>query len=73
MKRKLSFNMNNVYKTIDMSALPSKMEVEILLDIGENSNSTRLNKLKQIGAEVLPALNKQGAGMAIKPEAPADQ
>ena len=71
MKRKLSFNMNNVYKTIDMNALPSKMEVEILLDIGENSNSTRLNKLRQIGAEVLPALNKQGAGMAIKPEAPA--
>ena len=63
--------MDNVYKTIDMNALPSKMEVEILLDIGENSNSTRLNKLRQIGAEVLPALNKQGAGMAIKPEAPA--
>ena len=27
--------------------------------------------MRQIGAEVLPALNKQGAGMVIKPEAPA--
>jgi hypothetical protein len=47
------------------------MDVEILLDIGENSNSTKLTKLQKIGAEVLPALNKQGAGIIIKPEAPA--
>ena len=71
MKRKISYSMDGVYKTVDMNALPSKMDVEILLDIGENSNSTKLTKLRQIGAEVLPALNKQGAGMVIKPEAPA--
>lgn len=71
MKRKISFNMNGAYKTIDMNALPNTMDVEISLDIGENSNSSRLTKLRQIGAEVLPALNKQGAGMVIKPEAPA--
>ena len=63
--------MNGAYKTIDMNALPNTMDVEISLDIGENSNSARLTKLRQIGAEVLPALNKQGAGMVIKPEAPA--
>ena len=63
--------MNGAYKTIDMNALPHTMDVEISLDIGENSNSSRLTKLRQIGAEVLPALNKQGAGMVIKPEAPA--
>ena len=71
MKRKLSYSMNGIQKTVDMNALPSKMDVEILLDIGENSNNTKLTKLRTIGAEVLPALNQQGAGMVIKPEAPA--
>ena len=71
MKRKVSYSMNGLQKVVDMNALPSKMDVEILLDIGENSNSTKLTKLQKIGAEVLPALNKQGAGIIIKPEAPA--
>ena len=71
MQRKISYSMNGIQKTVDMNALPSKMDVEILLDIGENSNNTKLTKLKVIGAEVLPALNNQGAGMVIKPEAPA--
>ncbi len=71
MQRKISYSMNGIQKTVDMNALPSRMDVEILLDIGENSNNTKLTKLKTIGAEVLPALNNQGAGMVIKPEAPA--
>ena len=71
MKRKVSYNMDGVYKLIDMNALPSKMDVEILLDIGENSNSNKLQKLQKIGAEVLPALNNNGAGIVIRPEAPA--
>ena len=71
MQRKISYSMNGIQKTVDMNALPSRMDVEILLDIGENSNNTKLTKLKVIGAEVLPALNSQGAGMVIKPEAPA--
>jgi hypothetical protein len=54
-----------------MSELPSKMDVEIFLDIGENSNATVIGKLGKIGSEILPALNNQGAGMAVKPEAPA--
>ena len=71
MKRKVSYNMDGVYKLIDMNALPSKMDVEILLDIGENSNSNKLQKLEKIGAEVLPALNNNGAGIVVRPEAPA--
>ena len=71
MKGKQSFAMDGVYSTINMSELPSSMDVEIFLDIGENSNSTVINKLTKIGAEILPGLNNQGAGMVIKPEAPA--
>ena len=71
MRRTVSYNLDGVYGTVDMSALPSKMDVEILLDIGENSNSSKITKLTKIGAEVLPALNSQGAGIVVKPEAPA--
>ena len=71
MKRKVSYSMNGLQKTVDMNALPSKMDVEILLDIGDNSNNSKLTKLQKIGAEVLPALNQQGAGIVIRPEAPA--
>ena len=70
-KGEASYNMQGVFKTINMDSLPSKMEVEILLDIGENSNSSKIAKLSKIGAEILPALNQQGAGMVVKPAAPA--
>ena len=71
MRRKIAYSMNGLQKTVDMNALPSKMDVEILLDIGDNSNNSKLTKLQKIGAEVLPALNQQGAGIVIRPEAPA--
>lgn len=71
MKGKYTYNIDGVYGSVDMDALPSKMDVQIFLDIGENSNMSMINKLSKIGAEVLPALNQQGAGMVIKKEAPA--
>jgi hypothetical protein len=71
MKGKLPYNMQGVYGSVNMETLPSKMDVEIHLDIGENSNATLINKLVKVGQEILPSLNKQGAGIIIKPEAPA--
>ena len=71
MKGKMMYNLEGVYGTVNMDNLPSNMDVEILLDIGENSNANQIAKLSKIGAEVLPALNSQGVGMVIKPEAPA--
>lgn len=70
-KGKQTYNMDGVYKTINMNELPSKMDVEIFLDIGENSNINKITKLGRVGSEILPALNQQGAGIVIKPEAPA--
>ena len=71
MKGKQSYALDGIYGSVNMSELPSKMDVEIFLDIGENSNATVIGKLGKIGSEILPALNNQGAGMAVKPEAPA--
>ena len=70
-KGKMMYNLEGVYGTVNMDNLPSNMDVEILLDIGENSNANQIQKLSKIGGEVLPALNSQGVGMVIKPEAPA--
>jgi len=56
---------------VDRSKLPKTMDVEIFLDIGENSNSTKIQKLGKVGSEILPALNQQGMGLVIKPEAAA--
>ena len=71
MKGKMTYNLDGVYGTVNIDNLPSNMDVEILLDIGENSNANQIAKLSKVGAEILPALNQQGVGMVIKPEAPA--
>ena len=71
MKGKMMYNLEGVYGTVNMESFPSNMDVEILLDIGENSNGNQIQKLSKIGGEILPTLNKQGVGMVIKPEAPA--
>jgi len=71
MKGNISYNLDGVYGTVNIDTLPNKMDVEILLDIGENSNANQITKLAKVGSEILPALNNQGVGMVIKPEAPA--
>jgi len=71
MKAKQSIYSDGVYKMVDISKLPKTMDVEIFLDIGENSNSTKIQKLGKVGSEILPALNQQGMGLVIKPEAAA--
>jgi hypothetical protein len=71
MKGEVKFNFSGIFSTINMDTLPESMDVEILLDIGENSNSTKIAKLSKIGGEILPGLNNQGAGSVIKPAAPA--
>jgi len=71
MKGRQTYYQDGVYGSINISELPSKMDVEILLDIGENSNANQIQKLSKVGSEILPSLNQQGAGMIIKPEAPA--
>jgi hypothetical protein len=71
MKGKQTYTLDGVYGVVDMDTLPSRMDVEILLDIGENSNANTIQKLSKVGGEILPGLNNQGAGMVIKPTAPA--
>ena len=71
MKGNVNYNVANAYKSVNMQDLPAVMDLEILLDIGENSNSSLIGKYGRIAGEILPALAQQGAGMIVKPEAPA--
>ncbi|MDD9818569.1 MAG: hypothetical protein OXU61_10635, partial [Gammaproteobacteria bacterium] len=68
---KVDISMRGYYTQVATSDLPMEMEVEIFVDIGENSNSNTIQKLGKIGAEILPQLNEQGQGLVVKPEAPA--
>ena len=71
MKGTQNYNINGVFGSINMNSLPSKMDVEVNIDIGENSNANTIGKLGKIAGEILPALNSNGVGMVVKPEAPA--
>ena len=71
MNTKMKMMYNGVFTEVNPQDLPMEMECCIFLDLGENSNANKIQKLGRIGAEILPALNEQGAGMTIKPEAPA--
>ena len=71
MKGKMSVYMGGVYSMVDPGNLPMEMDVDIFLDIGENSNQNRIQKLQNVGQSVLPQLNEHGQGMVIRPEAAA--
>ena len=59
------------FRQVDPQMLPMEMECDIFLDLGENSNANLIAKYGQVGSQILPALNEQGQGMVVKPEAPA--
>ena len=64
-------NPEGVYSNINPSDLPADMDLEIMLDIGENSNATRVQKLEILGGQVIPALKEMGADLVVKPDAGA--
>jgi len=69
--RNIGMMSGGMFFSINPKDLPMEMDCEIFLDLGENSNANLLSKYSKIGSEILPALNSQGQGMVIKPEAPA--
>ena len=71
LKTHSKFSYQGVFAEIDIMSLPSRMDVEVFLDIGENSNANMIKKFEMLGGTVLPALNSQGQGVVIRPEAPA--
>ena len=62
---------SGLYATIDPSELPRIMDIEIDIDIGENSNANMRDKLTMLGSQILPMMKEAGVDAVIKPEAPA--
>jgi hypothetical protein len=71
MTQRVSCNVAGKFADINPSDLPYHLECEIFVDIGENSNLNKIQKLKSVGMEVIPGLQQQGAGMLVKPESAA--
>jgi len=69
--KEMKFHYQGLYATVNTETLPYDLDVEVFLDLGENSNKNKLDKLNMVGQQILPALNQAGAGMVVKPEAPA--
>ena len=67
----MTVSLGGIIETIDIDNLPDRMDCDVILDIGENSNSNLITKLQSVGQSILPALNAAGAGGIIRPEAPA--
>ena len=57
------------YLNIDISSLPETMEVEVMADVGEHSNSTMMSKLGVVQS-LIDGLQANNAGVIIKQEAP---
>ncbi len=68
---KIKMSMNGMFRELTVSDLPMEMDVEIFVDLGDNSNASKSQKLSVVGTQLLPQLNEQGQGMVIKPEAGA--
>jgi len=67
----VSVRYQGVFADINPMSLPKDMDCEIFIDLGENSNSNKIQKLQQVGQSILPQLNQAGAGMTVKVDAAA--
>ena len=68
---KMSFSMYGEKYDVNLQDLPMEMDVEIFVDLGDNSNNSKVQKLQAVGQNVLPQLNEHGQGLVIKEEAGA--
>jgi len=57
---------------IELKNLPDLMEVEVDVNLGENSNANKRDKLMLVASQLVPMLKESGAGSMIKPDAIAN-
>jgi len=54
---------------VDLKNLPECIELEVDVNLGENSNSNKRDKLMLVASQLVPMLKEAGAGSMIKPDA----
>jgi len=57
---------------VNLKNLPKNMELEVDVDLGENSNANKRDKLMLLASQLIPMLKDSGQGMMIKPDAVAN-
>ena len=57
---------------INPKELPDTMDLEVDVDLGENSNTNMRDKLMLVGTQLIPLLKEGGQDMILKPEAVAN-
>jgi len=57
---------------IDLKNLPELIEIEVDVNLGENSNANKRDKLMLVASQLVPMLKESGAGSMIKPDAIAN-
>jgi hypothetical protein len=63
------YDSNDMYRRVDPATLPDNMMMYIDVDVGDNSNSSKMRKMQIVGQQLIPALQQAGAGNAVNPEA----
>mgnify|MGYP000147167127 CR=1 FL=1 len=54
---------------VDLKNLPECIELEVDVNLGENSNSNKRDKLMLVASQLVPMLKEAGAGSMVKPDA----
>jgi len=54
---------------IEIGKLPKMMALEVDVDLGENSNANKRDKLQLLAKELIPLLEQAGAGSLLRPDA----
>jgi hypothetical protein len=54
---------------VDLKNLPECIELEVDVNLGENSNANKRDKLMLVASQLVPMLKEAGAGSLIKPDA----
>ena len=57
---------------LDLKNLPECIELEVDVNLGENSNANKRDKLMLLASQLIPMLKESGQGMMIKPDAVAN-
>lgn len=66
MKEMRYLDTKGVYSMVKAEDLPSNYDVEIMIDVGENSNSNKIMKLTRVLTEMIPQLKGTEAGVIVK-------
>lgn len=71
MKKAMTPNYTGVYANVDIDKLPAHMDMLVDVDLGENSNANKRDKLTMIATQLLPLIREGGQEMILRPDVTA--